>query len=226
MRVGNRLKTALLVLGLRKLRDGLGRRSPFLWLVLTPLLTAPLSAVLIYRFAQELDAQSLGLPTTSILWDGPQATLYYYDFWPTWLLLTAAGLPNLLVALWFFHPNGYMKVAAGAALVMAVLRTFVVVLVFFAISQTNVISHNGELLMRIALEAKGLLGGPGDHSPEFAKMRMLLTLWLYGAYMWAACLALWGLWNLVMDRFLPHLKPPRKRQPGEPRAWGSFLERR
>lgn len=204
----------------------LGRRSPFLWLVLTPLLTAPLSAVLIYAFAQELDAGSLGLPTTRMEWDGPGATLYYYDFWPTWLLLTVAGLPNLLVALWFLHGSGYVRVAAGAALVMAILRTFVVLLVFFATSQTDVISHDGERLMRVALEAKGGLANLGDHSPEFAKMRMLLTLWLTGFYLWAACLALWGLWNLVMDRFLPHLRPPRKRQPGEPRGWGSFLKRR
>ncbi len=210
---------------LRKLLGGLSRRSPFLWLVLTPLLTAPLSVVLIYGFAQELDARSLGLPTTRME-ANLRATLYYYDFWPTWMLLTVAGLPNLLVALWFFQPNGYMRVAAGAALVMAVLRTFVVVLVFFATAQTNVISHDGELLMRVALEAKGWLANVGDHSPGFAKMRMLLTLWLYGAYTWAACLALWPLFNLVMDRFLPHLKPPPRRQPGEPRAWGSFLERR
>lgn len=210
---------------LRKLPGGLGRRSPFLWLVLTPLLTAPLSLALIYGFAEELDAGSLGLPTTRME-ANLQATLYYYDFWPTWLLLTIAGLPNLLVALWFLHRSGYVRVAAGAALVVALLRTFVVLLVFFATSQTNVISHDGELLMRVALEAKGFLASVGDHSPGFAKMRMLLTLWLYGAYTWAASLALWPLWNLVMDRFLPHLKPPQKRKPGEPRTWGSFLERR
>ena len=208
-----------------ELRSWLSRRSPFLWLVVTPLLTAPLSAVLMYAFAQELDARSLGLPTTRME-ANLHATLYYYDFWPTWLLLTVGGLPNLLVALWFLHRSGYVRVAAGAALVVAALRTFFVLLVFFATSQTNVISHDGGLLIRVALEAKGFLSNLGDHSPEFAKMRMLFTLWLYGAYTWAACLALWPLFNLVMDRFLPHLKPPRKRQRGEPRAWGSFLERR
>lgn len=86
---------------------GLGRRSPFLWLVLTPLLTAPLSLVLIFGFAEALDARSLGLPTTRME-ANLQATLYYYDFWPTWLLLTIAGLPNLLVALWFLHRSGYV----------------------------------------------------------------------------------------------------------------------
>ncbi|MYK25348.1 MAG: hypothetical protein F4052_00070, partial [Dehalococcoidia bacterium] len=60
---------------LRKLRGGLGRRSPFLWLVLTPLLTAPLSLALIYGFAEELDADSLGLPTTRME-ANLQATLY------------------------------------------------------------------------------------------------------------------------------------------------------
>ena len=185
-----------------------------------------------YAFAQELDARALGLPTTSLglpttrMEANLHATLYYYDFWPTWLLLTVGGLPNLLVALWFLHRSGYVRVAAGAALVVAALRTFVVLLVFFATSQTNVITHDGGLLIRVALEAKGFLSNLGDHSPEFAKMRMLFTLWLYGAYTWAACLALWPLFNLVMDRFLPQLEPPRKRQRGEPRAWGSFLERR
>ncbi len=203
----------------------MGRRSPFLWLVLTPLLTAPLSVLLIYGFAEELDARSLGLPTTRME-ANLRATLYYYDFWPTWLLLTLPGLPNLLVVLWFLHRSAYVRVAAGGALVLAVLRTFVVLLVFFATSQTNVISHDGGLLMRIALEGKGFLANIGDHSPGFAKMRMLLTLWLYGVYAWAACLALWPLWNIVMDRFLPHLRPPQKRRAGESRSWGSFLERR
>ena len=203
----------------------MSRRSPFLWLVLTPLVTAPLSAVLIFAFAEELDAHSLGLPTTRME-ANLAATLYYYDFWPTWLLLTLAGLPNLLVAVWFFQPSRYVRVAAGAALVVAILRTFVVLLVFFATAQTNVIAHDGGLLLRIALEAKGWLSGLGDHTPEYAKLRMLFTLWFYGIYTWVACVALWRLFNLLMDRFLPHLEPPQRRQPGEPRRWGSFLERR
>ena len=211
--------------GAGKLQRLLGRRSPFLWLVLSPLVTAPLSVLLLYTLADELDARSLGLPTTRME-ANLQGTLYYYDFWPTWLLLTLPGVVNLLVVVWFLHPNGYVKAAAGTALLMGAVRTFIVLLIFLATSQTDVITHNGGLLLRVALEAKGLLSDLGGHAPGFAKMRLLFTLWLTGSYAWVACLALWPLFNLLMDRFLPHLEPPRKRQRGEPRAWGSFLERR
>ena len=202
----------------------IGTRSPLAWVVLTPVLTAPLTAVLVFGFARELNARELGLP----VWRNEiiPATLHYFDFWPTALLLIGPGLLNLLVVLWFFQRNGYMRIAAAIALVVALLRTVGVLFVFFAISQSDLIFHDGQLLMRIEVERTGFLALEPRASPREALVRLVLTMWLFGAFAWGPSVLLWGLYNLVMDRFLPHLKPPRVRRAGEPRSWASFFERR
>ena len=51
-------------------------------------------------------------------------------------------------------------------------------------------------------------------------------MWLFGAFAWGPSVLAWGLFNLVMDRFLPHLKPPQGQKAHEPRHWGNFLGRR
>lgn len=201
-----------------------GRRSPLALLVVSPILTAPLTAILVFGFARELNARELGLP----VWRNEliPATLHYFDFWPTALLLIGPGLVNLLVVLWFFQRNGYLRVAAALGLVVALARTVGVLLVFFAISQSDLIVHEGQLLMRIEVERTGFLALEPRASPREALVRLVLTVWLVGAFAWGPSVLAWGLYNLVMDRFLPHLKPPQMRRPGEPRSWASFFERR
>ena len=201
-----------------------GRRSPLALLVVSPILTAPLTAILVFGLARELNARELGLP----VWRNEliPATLHYFDFWPTALLLIGPGLVNLLVVLWFFQRNGYLRVAAALGLVVALARTVGVLLVFFAISQSDLIIHEGQLLMRIEVERTGFLALEPRASPREALVRLVLTVWLFGAFAWGPSVLAWGLYNLVMDRFLPHLKPPQTRRPGEPRSWASFFERR
>ena len=200
------------------------RRSPLVVLLFTPLVTAPISAVLVFGFSESIDAAVLGLPR--IREEGPfPATNFYFDFWPTWLLLIGPGFLNLLVALWLFQRNGYVRVAAALALVVAALRTFLVPLLYFSFGQSDIISHDGGRLIRMEVERTGFLLG-GAPTPEIARLQLLVNVWLHGAYAWGATIALAGLFNLLMDRIWPGLKPPRKPQPGEPRGWGSFLERR
>lgn len=202
----------------------IARRSPLALVVVTPIVTAPLTAVLVFGFASELNARTLGLP----VWRNEiiPATLHYFDFWPTALLLIGPGLLNLLVVLWFFQRNGYLRVAAALALVVALVRTVGVLLVFFAISQSDLIIHEGQLLMRIEVERTGFLALEPRASPREALVRLVLTVWLFGAFAWGPSVLAWGLFNLVMERFVPRLKPPQGRQAGEPRSWGAFFERR
>lgn len=200
------------------------RRSPLAVLVVTPVVTAPLTAVLVFGFARELNAWALGLP----IWRDEMipASLHYFDFWPTALLLMGPGLLNLLVVLWFLQRNGYVRVAAALALVVALARTVGVLFVFFAISQSDLIIHEGQLLMRIEAERTGLLALEPRASPREALVRVVVTVWLFGAFAWGPSVLIWGLYNLVMERFLPHLKPPQGREAGAPRSWGGFFERR
>ena len=200
------------------------RRSPLVVLLFTPLVTAPISAVLVFGFSETIDPRVLGLPR--IREEGPfPATNFYFDFWPTWLLLIGPGFLNLLVALWLFQRNGYVRVAAALALGVAAIRVFVVPLLYFSFGQSDIISHEGGRLMRMEVENTGFLLGRAP-TPEIARLQLLVNVWLHGAYAWGATIALAGLFNLLMDRIWPRLKPPRKRQPGEPRGWGGFLERR
>lgn len=198
--------------------------SPLAWLVLSPVVTAPLSALLLFGFAEQLNARELGLP----IWRNEviPASLHYFDFWRTFLLLTVPGLVNLLVVLWFLHRNGYMRIAAAVALVVALVRTFGVVFLFFIMTPSDLITHEGQWLMRLEVERTGLQALEPRASPEVAILQLLATVWLFGAFAWGPSVAIWGLYNLVMDRFLSHLKPPRRQQPGEQRSWASFFERR
>ena len=202
----------------------IGSRSPLALLVVSPVLTAPLTAILVFGFARELSARELGLP----VWRNEMipATLHYFDFWPTALLLIGPGLLNLLVVLWFFQRSGYMRVAASLGLVVALVRTVGVLFVFFAISQSDIIMHEGQVLMRIEVERTGFLALEPRATPREALVRLVLTVWLFGAFAWGPSVLAWGLFNLVMDKFLPHLKPPQGRQLGEPRNWGNYLGRR
>ena len=199
------------------------RQSPLAWILVTPILTVPLTALIVFAFAQDLDARSLGLP----IWrnEAIPARLYYFDFWPTYLLVTMPGVLNLLVVLWFFQRSGYVRVAAGFALALGFVRNFVVVLVYFAMAQSDVIAHEGGLLIRLEVENRGIISLT-DHSPGTGLFRMLFTTWLFGMFAWGLTVLAWGLYNLGMDRLLPHLKPPKRRQAGEPRSWGGFFERR
>ena len=200
------------------------RRSPLVVLLVTPLVTAPISAVLVFGFSETIDAGVLGLPRFRE--EGPfPATNFYFDFWPTWLLLIGPGFLNLLVALWLFQRNGYVRVAAALALVVAAIRIFVVPVLYFSFGQSDIISHDGGRLMRMEVENTGFLLGRAP-TPEIARLQLLVNVWLHGAYAWGATIALAGLFNLLMDRIWPGLKPPRQREPGEPRSWGGFLEGR
>ena len=207
---------------IRNVWGRVARQSPLAWLLVTPVLTVPLSALLAFVFAEDVNAGALGLP----IWrnDAIPARLYYFDFWPLYLLLTGPGVLNLLVVLWAFQRNSYVRVAAGVGLVVAFVRSFVVVLVFFAIAQSDVISHQGDLLIRMEVEQRGIISL--NHSPETALLRLLSTTWLFGAFAWGVSFLVWGLYNLAMDRLLPDLTPPKPRQARGLRSWGGFFERR
>ena len=206
--------------------------SPFVWVVATPVLTVPLSVVLLFMFTENLDPGSLGLPESphaaglTTYTDEVVVVFYYLDFWPTVLALTGPGLLNLLAGLWFLSRNGFVRVAAGAAVVLGLVRTFLVLLVFFAFSQTDAIGHDGGRLVRITFEIAEVLDSE-DVSPGVPRLRLLANLWLfYGAPAWLVNVAIWFFFHSLMRRFLPHLKPPLSQQHEEPRSWGDFFRRR
>lgn len=207
---------------IRRVGQWFTRQSPLAWLLVTPVVTVPLTALLVFTLANDLHPASVGLPVFRD--EGSAARLYYFDFWPTWALVTLPGLLNFLVLLWFLQRNTYVRVAATIALVVAIVRTFVVVLMFFAISESDLITHEGGILIRMEVDYRVL--PLVDHSPETALLRLLASVWLYGVSAWGATALVWGLYNLVMDRVAPQLKPPKRHLVAEPRSWAGFFERR
>ena len=62
-------------------------RSPFQWLLITPLFALPVSALLVFTVGGALDGQALGL--VEVEWVRESGRLdrvhyFYFDFWLTW----------------------------------------------------------------------------------------------------------------------------------------------
>lgn len=200
-------------------------RSPLELLLVTPLVTLPLSALLVFTVGGEIDAAALGL--VEVEWTRDDGRLdrkhyFYFDFWLTWVLLTAPGIVNLVVVWWLRHELVYVRGAAVMALALALLRTFVVPVAAMVWLTAEVIDEGGLLLLIPIGEA----GDPSGPSPLFATLSLLTTAWTGGLGMWLVTLGVWQAYEPLMARFLPNVPPPRDRFPDEPRRWTGFARRR
>lgn len=197
--------------------------SPLQWLLVTPVATLPLSALLVLTVGGDLSGESLGL--VEVQWTKQAGQLdrthyFYYDFWLTWALLTAPGVLNLLVARWLFHELTYVRLAAGLGLVLALLRTFIVPVASMVWISADILNHDTGLLIRVPV---GEAGRQIDPSPLEATLTLLVTAWTAGLGMWILTFAIWQGYEPLMARFFPRLAPPRERSEGEPKGWGGFL---
>ncbi len=207
------------------LRRRLATASPFQWLLVTPLATLPLSALLIFTMGGALDGQALGL--VEVEWVRESGRLdrvhyFYFDFWVTWALLTVPGVVNLPVAWWLRHELTYVRIEAGLALVLALLRTFVVPMASVLWLTGDLMSEDG-LILRIPIGEAGAASGPSE---SFATLSVLMTAWMGGLGMWVLTLGVWQGYGRLMDRFFPRLAPPREEFQGETGRWGGFFQKR
>ena len=203
------------------------KRSPLVWILVTPVATLPLSALLLFTLGGEHDANALGLPAGDLCrFQGhiAQTCFYYFDFWRTGLLLAAPGVVNLLVALWLLDRNGYVRVAAAVALVLAVVRTLVVPLATVAVSQFDVIDVGG-LLLRVEVEATGMFIDVTSPSEGVAIRRLLTAAWIGGAVLWGVSAVVWQAYEPLMAHFWRSLDPPGGPRPNTPPRWTGFLRR-
>ena len=202
----------------------MGAYSPFQLILVTPVVTLPLCAVLLFAFGGEVDASALGLIEKE--WTRSAGRIdrthyFYFDLWTTWLLLTGPGVLNLLVARWLFHDLPYVRGAAALALTLALLRTFVVPLASIVWLSASVIGDGG-LLIRVPINE----GAGFAPSPLQATVSLMTTAWTSGLGMWLLTLGVWLAYEPLLARFLPNVVPPDDRQLGEPRRWTGFLTRR
>ena len=204
------------------------RRSPFLWITLSPIVSLPISAALVVAFGGEHSASELGLPAGDLCrFEGliAQACFYYFDFWRTGLLLAIPGAVNLGVLLWLFNRNGYVRVATIVALLLGLARSLVIPLAAISASQFDVVSDGG-LWFRVEIAARGIFVDIESPSTNLAIRQLLTTAWVGGAVMWLLTVALWRAYEPLMARFWESLEPPSGPRPGTPPRWSGFLRRR
>ena len=216
------------MIGALRRRLRLRTRSPFLWLLVTPLATLPLSALLLFTVGGAVDAQALGLTESEwVRADGRLDYLhyFYFDFWLTWLLFAAPGALNLAAAWWLFHELAYVRLAAAIAMALALLRTFAVPVaaILWLTGDVAGVAGGGERLILIPISEHRSVSGP---SPTLAAFNLLGTAWAGGMGMWLVTFGLLHAYEPLMVRLFPRLQPPRERDPDEPRSWGGFYRRR
>ena len=212
----------------RRVLNWIGKRLPFFWISVTPVVTLPLSALLLFTVGGEHEAEALGLPAGDLCkFDGmiAQTCFYYFDYWRTWLLLALPGLVNLLVLLWFLNRNGYVRVAATAALVLGLARSLVIPLAALAVAQFDVIDDGG-LWLRVEIAARGMVTDIDPPTVNLAVRQLLFTVWIAGAVMWVLTVALWRAYEPLMARYWRNLDPPGGPRPDQPPRWTGFLSRR
>ncbi len=203
-------------------------RSPFVWVLVTPVFTLPLSAVLLLTLGGEHEPAALGLPQNELCrFEGllAQSCFYYFDFWRTWLLLAAPGALNLLVLLWALQRNGYVRLAVVIALVLGLVRSLVVPVAAIAISHFALFSEAG-LYFQGEVVAGGGVGGVEAPSAERALRQLLTAAWIGGGGAWVVSLVVWQVYEPFMARYWRSLEPPWGPRPEEPKRWTGFLHRR
>ncbi len=204
------------------------KQSPLLYVLVTPVITLPLSALLLFTVGGEHEANALGLPAGDLCrFQGhiAQKCFYYFDFWRTGLLLAIPGVLNLLVALWLLDRNGYVRFVAAVALALAVVRTFIVPLATVAVTQFDVIDVGG-LWLRVEVEATGMFIDVASPSEGVAIRRLLTAAWAGGAVLWGVTAVLWRAYEPLMAQFWRNLDPPSGPRPDAPPRWTGFLRRR
>ena len=204
------------------------KQSPLLYVLVTPVITLPLSALLLFTVGGEHEANALGLPAGDLCrFQGhiAQRCFYYFDFWRTGLLLAIPGALNLLVALWLLDRNGYVRFAAAVALALAAVRTFIVPLATVAVTQFDVIDVGG-LWLRVEVEATGMFIDVASPSEGVAIRRLLTAAWAGGAVLWGVTAVLWRAYEPLMAQFWRNLDPPSGPRPDAPPRWTGFLRRR
>lgn len=203
-------------------------RAPLLWILVTPIFTLPLSALLLFTLGGEHQAEALEFPAGELCrFEGhiAQTCFFYFEVWRTWLLLALPGLFNLLVVFWVLHRNGYVRVAAGIALVLGLVRSLVVPLAAISISHFSLFTDGG-MYFQVELVATGISKDISSPSEERALRQLLTAAWIGGGVAWAATVIVWQLYEPLMARYWRKLDPP-----GGPRAealarwYGSFGQR-
>lgn len=165
---------------------------PFLWIILTPIVTVPLSAILFSVLAGYLEPPEVGLPPNPptcpflngffgdpVPGCGPQ--FRYSEVGPTIIAFALPGLLNLAPFLWVSSRRSMVRTAGIVAGLLGLLRLALPPTVLM-LSLDRVSSDGGSYFEYV-------LGWFGE-SP-------FIIVWPYGALAWLGTLLVWGAFAII-----------------------------
>ncbi len=91
--------------------------APFLWVMLTPIVTVPLSIYLFIVLAGYHEPEEIGLPS--------KASHEYFEVGPTLMAFTLPGLLNLVPFAWALAPKPRVRIAGIVAGLLGLLRLLI-----------------------------------------------------------------------------------------------------
>ena len=175
---------------------------PFLWIVLTPIIAVPLSAILFFSIAGYLEAGELGRQTGRHSWDvggcedGPYtdctgwgaSEFRYSEITPTVAAFTLPGLIYLVPFLWLLSRQRRVKAAAALSGLLGVLCGSIPPSVLkFSDSAPTVAGANGGSYFRFVTDGWfAVASEPFD------------SVWTFGFLAWLGSLLAWAIFALAL----------------------------
>lgn len=163
---------------------------PFLWIILTPIVTVPLSAMLFDALAGYHEPQEVGLPGPARTdgcdrdgWFGGWCpTYHYYEVAPTFIAFVLPGLLNLVPFLWVSSTRPRVLAAGIVAGLLGVLRLSIPVMVLM-LAVDRVTNPGGTAYFEFRQ-------GPGfDQS---------IAIPIFGFLAWFGTLLFWALFAVIL----------------------------
>lgn len=196
----------------RTFRDAERARWPFLVVILSPLITVPLTASVLAR--ANVEPASIGLPPNAGYVESwfpcdHRACEYYYAR-PERVVLAflLPGAANLLPFLWLAARAGRVKAAGAAAGVCGLVRSAIplVLVLSIVIHGDYADPTTGPAAEQDQSPLKLVKGGDGEaylwHQEDgFFQTDSIVFLWFLGAPAWLGTLATWGVFTLIRRRW-------------------------
>lgn len=167
-------------------------RNPFLWIMLTPIITVPLGALLFVLLVGTHDGSQVGLPNTSLpvrfqgcIIDCPSYTAYEYsEVAPTVVALALPGLLNLAPFVWAFSKKPKVRTAGIVAGLLGLLRVSVPPTVLMLLF-TRLTGTDGRSYFQYSYDPDPFLDTEPIAEPL---LELLLAVWGIGFLAWLASL--------------------------------------
>lgn len=149
---------------------------PFQWIILTPIVTVPLSAILFSLLAGNQEPKAVGLPASDAGCSLFCAAYEYSELNPTLIAFTVPGLVNLVAFAWVLSKEPRVRIAAMVAGLLGLLRLSIPTIALL-LTTHRLTNYDGVTYLQ--WDVGGI--GPSFQMPHF-------DVWFFGALAWVGSL--------------------------------------